>query len=294
VPGVCFFNGKQGDIVISQGNYLLKVCKATWLPPGAQEALEDRQQKEAVMKIQAKLRGNSIRRVLGSGIQTKPMAFFSGDEEGEGATMGIDGKYHRERSHRGRQIIARAESSFDEDWASKLNAEGSRTGLGGLAAGTAAAGRSRRASDLSDHAEEEEEEEEWGRSGSDCDGSEDSFFGIDPTRPSEGRGGGRGRGRGGVVPIGKECANEVLRFGSKTIEARLEGMAPPLAGPAMRYSQSLKTSKAGMTGGGETFVSERALIDSAGSGWGRGRLRKLSNLSEGEKEREEVSEFCGG
>ena len=93
-PKVLFFNGGKGDVVVGQGNYLLKVEKETWLPPGGMEALEKANRQLAVMKLQARFRGSSIRRILGTGVQSKVMDHTYGDDT-EDVVVGIDGSLRR-------------------------------------------------------------------------------------------------------------------------------------------------------------------------------------------------------
>ncbi|GMH75440.1 hypothetical protein TrRE_jg12194, partial [Triparma retinervis] len=70
VPKVIFFNGSKGDVVVGQGDYLLRVAKDTWLPPGGFEALEKANKHLAVLKLQARFRGSSMRRLLGTGVRS--------------------------------------------------------------------------------------------------------------------------------------------------------------------------------------------------------------------------------
>ena len=102
-PKVCFFNGGLGEIVVGQGNYLLKVTKDTWLPPGGQRALDISNNQLAVMKIQARVRGSSIRRMLGTGIRQNKMTFVEGDSafSSEVTVLGRDGKMRRKKQHGG-------------------------------------------------------------------------------------------------------------------------------------------------------------------------------------------------
>lgn len=69
------------------------------MPPGGQKALEVANNQLAVLKIQARFRGSSIRRVLGTGIRHQRMSFVEGDHAGseEVTVLGRDGVMRRKR-----------------------------------------------------------------------------------------------------------------------------------------------------------------------------------------------------
>ena len=96
-PKVIFFNGSKGDVVVGQGNYLLRVSKDTWLPPGGLDALEKANKHLAILKLQARFRGSSIRRVLGTGIHSKVLNHTRGDD-GEGVSVSEDGTLRKKKT----------------------------------------------------------------------------------------------------------------------------------------------------------------------------------------------------
>jgi WD40 repeat protein len=278
-PSVCFFNGKAADVVVGQGNYLLKIMKSTWLPAGAQEVLENSQQKDAVIKIQSKLRGASIRRVLGSGIRTKQMSFIGGDDTGGGGhVLGADGKFHRGKKH-GR-YVSRQKSSFDQNWAQKLQnsasaANGKRQQFSVAPTGMNIAEKAATEKEGGGNVEEDDDRSLSDFGGSDDDDVSDDDDDIDgetssrqqqqqpqPQRPKGPKkrtaGGFRSRSAVAAVfgsePVDKECALSLGKISNKTIEGRLAEMRPPIGGAAKRYALSCATP---IGSGSEFFVGDR-------------------------------------
>ncbi len=238
-PIVCFFNGKSGDVVVGQGNYLLKVNKGTWLPPGGEKALQERQSRDAALKIQARFRGTSIRRVLGTGIQSKELSYIKGDQESNETFLGIDGKFHRRvKKHE----LLKTVSSMEQNWARKLNR--------GATKYVTESGNDFKYSGVLHEGGHREDTDE--------DSDDDDFFNspFEPTRP-EGDDAERKVSHGTLewrklmkhrtftsprkkTTIDAQIAAGVGEISQGTIESRIDDMMPPLASVAKRYNNSLR------------------------------------------------------
>jgi len=133
VPEVVFFNGSCGDIVVSQGSYLLKIEKSTWCPPSVDEFHREQAKKKeedsTAKKVQALFRGrisrrsthqkdatlkairrigpsfrrNDLHAIQGTDIHTQGTrngqnGQKEGEEEDDSVYIGNDGAMHRKRA----------------------------------------------------------------------------------------------------------------------------------------------------------------------------------------------------